>query len=113
MKTAIKTTGHVQFKPTSVMAGQLEIAAKKWDVSVNQLARNMLALSLNGIHVRSYVFIQLMARANNNLNTFEECASHIGSFLKGRFDDPDFANFNEVNTAIILESGKYIKDRED
>jgi|APGre2960657373_1045057.scaffolds.fasta_scaffold01677_9 hypothetical protein len=112
MKTAIKTTGHVQFKPTSVMSGQLKIAAKKWDVSVNQLARNMIALSLNGIPIRNYVFIQLMARANNNLNSFEECASHIGSFLKGRFDDPNFADFNEVTSAIILESDKYMKDRE-
>jgi len=108
----MKTTGHVQFKPTSTMANQLEIAAKRWDVSVNQLAKNMLALSLNGIHIRSYVFIQLMARANNNLNSFEECASHIGSFLKGRFDDPNFADFNEVNSATILESNEYIKARE-
>ena len=53
-----------------------------------------------------------MALANNNLNTFEECASHIGSFLKGRFDDFHFEGLNKVNTAIIEESNRYVKARE-
>ena len=107
----MKTTGHVQFKPTSAMASQLEIAAKKWDVPVNQLAKNIIALSLNNISIEFYMFIYNMARANNNLNTFEECASHIGSFLKGRFFDADCADCNDVNTAIIAESNRYVKAR--
>ena len=107
----MKTTGHVQFKPTSAMTSQLEIMAKKWDVSVNQLAKNIIALSLNNINITFYIFIYNMARANNNLNTFEECASHIGSFLKGRFDDFNFEGFDKVNTAIIEESNRYVKAR--
>ena len=107
----MKTTGHVQFKPTSAMTSQLEIVAKKWDVSVNQLSKNIIALSLNNIAIKYYMFIYNMARANNNLNTFEECASHIGSFLKGRFFDVDCADCNDVNTAIIEESNKYVKAR--
>lgn len=111
MKTSIKTTGHVQFRPTSTMTTQLEILANRWDVSINEIVRNMLALSLNKIDPKFYVFIQNMARANNNLNTFEECASHIGSFLKGRYGDVDIANCNEVNTSIIAESHTYVEKR--
>lgn len=107
----MKTTGHVQFKPSSVMAIQLKVEARRWGVSVNQFAKNIIAMGLNGIDVKLYSIIQLMARANNNLDTFEECACHIGAFLKGYFEDVDEADDNRVNTVIIIESNKYIEAR--
>ena len=108
----MKTTGHVQFKPASVMLVELEIIAKKWDISVNQVAKNILALSLNFIDIRCYGAIYCMAKANKNINTFEECANHMGSFLKGHFDDVRVADFNKVHEAIQVETDRYIRARE-
>jgi len=81
----MQTTGHVQLKPTSTMFSCLEARATHYQLTINTMVRQLLALNLNNLDWRFYPIVRSMALANKNTDTFEQCADHIGSYLEGAF----------------------------
>jgi len=109
----MQTTGHVQLKPTSTMFSCLEARATHYQLTINTMVRQLLALNLNNLDWRFYPIVRSMALANKNTDTFEQCADHIGSYLEGAFSDLDKIDENKRAKMIYDEGVRYIRCRND
>ena len=109
----MQTTGHIQLKPTSTMFTSLEARAHHYELTINVMVRHLLALNLNNLDWRFYPVVRSMALVNKNIDTFEQCADHLGSYLEGAFSNIDKIDENKRAKMIYDEGVRYIRSRND
>jgi|GEM_PF-586677 len=109
----MQTTGHIQIKPTSTMFANLAARSKYYNLTTNSICRHLLALALNNLDWRYYPLVRLMANANDNFDTFEQCADHIGAFLEGALSNLEKIDENKRAKMIFDEGVRYIRSRND
>ena len=107
----MQTTGHIQIKPASSMFATLGARAKFFDLTVNAFSKHLLALALNNLDVRFYPLVRTMAQSNKNIDSFEQCADHIGAFLEGALSNLDKIDENKRARLIFDEGLRYIRNR--
>ena len=95
------------------MHAALQARSKYYEVTNNAMVKHLIALALNNLDWRFYPVVRSMALVNKNIDTFEQCADHLGSYLEGAFSNLDKIDENKRAKMIYDEGVRYIRSRND